>query len=484
MGVTIKEIEEHAKTLDSPSKQQARRAKAFKNGSVHEAAYGRTSLLLRGDDEVLLAIRSEKSKVEDKLRSAESRVRKLEDLLHRQSQLGQLSRPSSAAGFPPTSATTFERHTTTPLTNFSSALSKARESGSRRSSFSSRRISMNNDLEDRGLAQRVANLEAELTAEKAQSAKLEKDAAARTNAEDLLRSQVREAVSTKEDLLGNFEAQQRDFDEYRRQLEEENNNLKLQLENLEDEFDRVVESRENVDKVRALEEELEQLKKDIASEVQKAHGQTESIRYDYNKQRERANSMERGNQKQGEENARLNANVRDLSLQLQKCDQVQENQHRVLRSAFVYLSQGDNAPNDFGLLVDKIEAIAGKSATHLKDIESALETLRADNVALESRIKSQDDEIYNLRERLGSEERQVVSLTEELTTRQTECARLQAQIDRERHDHDDLKVKFASGTTDSEALRSRLTEGEHTIANLSTKLGNHETPGYGFGDPA
>lgn len=471
----LKELEEHVKTLDSPSKQQARRAKAFKNGSVHEAAYGRTSLLLRGDDEVLLALRSEKSKVEDKLKSAESRVRKLEDLLHRQSQLGQLSRPSSAAGFPPTNITTFERHATTPVTNFSSALSKARETGSRRSSVSSRRISMNNDLEERGLAQRVANLEAELTAEKAQSAQLEKDAAARTNAEDLLRSQVREAVSTKEDLLGNFEAQQREFDEYRRQLEEENSNLKLQLENLEDEFDRVVESRENVDKVRALEEELERLKEDTASEVQKAHGQTESLRNDYNKQREKANTMERDNQQQSEENARLNANVKDLSLQLQKCDQAQEDQHRVLRSALFHLSQDGNAPNDFGLLVDEIEAIAGRSATHLRDIESALETLRADNVALESRIKSQDDEIYNLRERLGGEERQVISLTEELTTRQTEYASLQSQVDRERREHDELKVKFASGTTDSEALRSRLTEGEHTIANLSARLGDHET---------
>ena len=471
----LKEIEEHVKSLDSPSKQQARRAKAFKNGSVHEAAYGRTSLLLRGDDEVLLAIRSEKSKVEDKLKSAESRVRKLEDLLHRQSQLGQISRPSSAAGLPPTNITTFERHTTTPVTNFSSALSKARETGSRRSSVSSRRISMTNDLEDRGLAQRVANLEAELTAEKAQSAQLEKNAAARTNAEDILRSQVREAVSTKEDLLGNFEAQQREFDEYRRQLEEENSNLKLQLENLEDEFDRVVESRENVDRVRALEEELEQLKKDTASEVQNVHSQTESLRNDYNKQREKANSMERENRQQSEENARLNAKIKDLSLQLWKYDQAQEDQHRVLRSAFSHLSQDDNAPNDFDLLVGEIEAIAGKSATHLKDIESALETLRADSVALESRIKSQEDEIHNLRERLGGAERQVISLTEELTTRQIECARLQSQIDRERQDYDELKVKFASGTTDSEALRSRLTEGEHTIANLSTRLGDHQT---------
>ena len=477
----FKELEELVKTLDTPSKQQARRAKAFKNGSVHEAAYGRTSLLLRGDDEVMLAIRSEKSKVEDKLKSAESRVRKLEDLLHRQSQMGQLSRPSSAAGFPAMTAPTFERHAATPVTIFSSALSKAREAPSRRSSTSSRRISMNIEPDEKGLAQRIASLEAELIAEKAQSARLEKNAAARINAEDLLKSQVREATSTKEDLLGNLEAQQREFDEYRRQLEDENGNLKIQLENLEDEFDRVVESRENVDKVHTLEEELERLRKDTVSEVQKAHGQTEFIRNDYTIQREKTNRLERENQQQMQEKTQLDANVKQLSLQLENRDHVQEDQHRALRSALLHLSRENKAPEDFGALVDTIEAVAEKSAAHLKDIKDAIAAARADNAALEARVKSQGDEIYDLRERLGSEERQVFTLREELQANRTECATLQSQLDFERSEHNKLKTKFTSGSTDSEVLRSKLTEGERTIADLLSKIKGHEAQNEALG---
>ena len=470
----VAELEELLKALDAPSKQQARRAKAFKNGSVHEASYGRTSLLLRGDDEVMLAMRNEKSKVEDKLKSAESRVRKLEDLLHRQSQMGQLSRPSSAAGFPAMTGPTFERHATTPLTNFSSALTKAREAPSRRSSTSSRRISMNLEPEEKGLAQRVASLEADLAAEKARSARLEKNAAARTNAEDLLKSQVREATSTKEDLLGNLEAQQREFDEYRRQLEEENGNLKTQLENLEDEFDRVVESRENVDKVHALEEEFERLRKDTAGEVQKAHGQTEFIRNDYIIQREKANRLERENQRQVEYKTKLEADVKQFSQQLETKDQLHRDQHRALRSTLLHLSQEKSAPDGFGAMIDTIEAVAEKSANHLKDITDALGAARADNAALESRVKAQGDEIYDLRERLGSGERQVFALREALQENETQCATLQSQLDFERHEHNELKTKFVSGATDSETLRSKLTEGERTIADLLGEINEHK----------
>lgn len=93
----LKEIETAYTTLDAPTKQQSRRAQAFKNGSIRDTAFGRNSLLLRGDDDLLHALKGEKSKLEDKLKSSESRIRKLEDLLHRQSQV---SRPSSSSGNP------------------------------------------------------------------------------------------------------------------------------------------------------------------------------------------------------------------------------------------------------------------------------------------------------------------------------------------------------------------------------------------------
>ena len=466
---SLKEVEEAFKTLDTPSRQQARRAKAFKNGSVHEAAYGRTSLLLRGDDEVLLAMRNDKSKVEDKLKSAESRIRKLEDLLHR-----QYPRPSSASGFPPSGGPPIERFTTSPAIHYPSAMPKARDMGSRRSSVSSRRFSMNNDSEERTLAQRIVTLEADLATEKAQSADLEKQAAVRSNAEDMLKSQVREAISTKEDLLGNLEAQEREFSHERRLLEGENNKLKVKIEELEDEFDRILDSREHDDRIRTLEEELQRLRNESAGEMQRALEQTETLRKNHDVQRERTNNLEREVQQHREENAELGAKAQQMSRRLQNHDHAQADHRRALRSALVHSSHDEEVPGDFTALVETIETVAEKSAAHLKDVKDALEALRADNLSLETRTQNQGDEIYDLRERLGSEERAVLCLREELNTQQTQCSTLQSQLDKERHEHDDLKSKFALEETDSESLRAKLTDTDRISQGLLGKIQDHE----------
>ena len=476
MDESLKEVEEAFKTLDTPSRQQARRAKAFKNGSVHEAAYGRTSLLLRGDDEVLLVMRGEKSKAEDKLKSAESRIRKLEDLLHR-----QYPRPSSASGFPPGSGPSIERYATSPVINFPSALPKAREMESRRSSVSSRRFSMNNDPEERSLAQRIVNLEAELSTEKVQSAEMEKKAIARSNAEDMLKSQVREAISTKEDLLGNLEAQEREFSHERRLLEGENDKLKVKIEELEDDLDRLLDSREHDDRIHTLEEELESLGNKGAGEVQRALEQIETLRNNCDVQSERASNLEREIQQHKEENAELDSKTQEMSRRLQVRDHAEAEHRRALRSALVHSSHDGEIPEDFTALVETTETVAEKSAAHVKGIQDALEALRADNTSLETRVKAQGDEIYDLRERLGSEERAVFSLREELDTQQTQCTTLQSQLDFERHEHDDLKSKFALGETDSESLRAKLTDGERTIEGLLGKIKDHEAQHQNLG---
>ena len=470
MDGSLKEVEDAFKTLDAPSRQQARRAKAFKNGSVHEAAYGRTSLLLRGDDEVLLAIRNEKSKVEDKLKSAESRIRKLEDLLHR-----QYPRPSSVSGFPPGSGPTVERYTTSPVINFpASAIPKPLETGPRRSSVSSRRFSMNNDPEDRSLAQRIVTLEAELATEKAQTAEMDKKAAARSNAENMLKSQVREAISTKEDLLGNLEAQEREFSHERRLLEGENDKLKVKIEELEDDFDRVLDSREHDDRMRTLEDELESLRVKSAGEAQRALEQAEALRSNNDRQRKRASELESEVQQHQEENAELNAKAQQMSRRLQDHDHAQAEHRRALRATLLHSSHEGEIPEDFTALVDTVETIVEKSAAHIKDVRNALEALRADNASLDTRARCQEDEIYDLRERLGSEERTVFSLREEFNTQQTQCTTLKSQLDFERHEHDDLKSRFALGETDSRSLRAKLTDGERTIEGLLGQIKDHE----------
>ncbi|KAL6719000.1 hypothetical protein ACLMJK_003235 [Lecanora helva] len=466
-------IEEDFKTLDTPSKHQSRRARAFKNGSVHEATFTR-SILLREDDDVVIAMKNEKSRIEEKLKSAESRVRKLEDLLHRQSQVSSFSRPSSATGLPPSNGTLFERHASSPVTNLSSVPSKARESGTQRPSVSSRRASMNNDTEEKALTQRVVNLEAEIMNEKAYSADLIKKVTAQTDAEDILKSQIREAMSTKEDLLGNFEALQREFDDERRLLHEENNKVKFQLEQLEDEFDRVLDTREHDEKIRLLEEKLEQVQVTAANDIAVARHQTESLRADLAGQQEQRQMIESELKKQTDDKAELTQNAERLSLRLQAHDKARVDQHRVLRTAFLHLSQDGSAPEDFEFMVDAFESVSAKAATHLKDVQNTLETLRADNGALEARMSGQDDEIYDLRERLGSEERKVFTLQEDLDMNQTQTASLQTQLKSERQEHDQLKTRFASGETGLNALRAQLTDKETHAAALLGQVTEHE----------
>ena len=470
---TLQEIEELLKSLDVPSKEQSRRAKAFKNGSVHEAAFAR-SLLLRGDDEVIVAMRNEKSRVEEKLKSAESRVRKLEDLLHRQSQASSFSRPTSATGFPSNSGPLFERHATAPVTNFSSALSKARETGPRRPSVSSRRVSMNNDPEEKGLAQRIVSLEADLMNEKAHSAELAKKAAAQSNAEDLLKSQIREAISTKEDLLGNLEAQQREFDDERRLLHDQDSKVKIQLDQLEDEFDRVLETREHDDKIRLLEEELEQMKSRAASEVENHYRQLESLRFDLSRQKDQTCDIENKLQQHREEAIGLAQDNAQLNLRLQDCDRAQANHHQALRTTALHLAPETSIPEDFSALTETFETIAEKATIHLRDVKDALETLRADNDALEGRVKRQNEEIYDLRERLGGEERKVFSLQEDLGSQQTEGATLRTQLNNERDELDHLRTKFAAGETDSNALKTQLTDQENQNAELLGQIGKYK----------
>ncbi len=461
------ELEELFKTLDSPTRQQAKRAKAFKNGSVHEAAFGRNSLLLRGDDDLLQMMKSEKYKLEDKLKSAESRIRKLEDLLHRQSQM---SRASTSNPLIISNTPSFERVATSPIPNYTSSLSKTQDGPSRRSSVSSRRISMNHEPEEKTLAQRIVTMEAELAAAKAQSALLQKDAATRINVEDELKVRMQEAVSTKEDLMGNLEAQQREFDGERRSLEDENSRLKLKLEELEDELDRVLESRDNEDRIRYLGEELEKARKDAAAEAQKMREQIDLLENDNTTQYERANSLQRQVQERGDENAWLNVKLNDFSSQLQDRSNMQVNHHRTLRAALLQLSKESTAPEDFASLVDIIEVSAEKSAGLLNQIKEALQSAKADNLNLESRLKDFAQENHDLQEHLGAEEIEVFSLRENIAEQRTQFLSLQGQLDIERQLHSQLQSESAIAKTNSGLLQEQLGDSGKRIATLSDEL--------------
>ncbi len=461
------EVEERAKALDLPTKQQAKRAKAFKNGSIHDTGFGKNSLLLRGDDDLLHSMKNEKSKLEDRLKSSESRVRKLEDLLHRQSQM---PRPPAGNPFGVNAGPHFERHITAPLPQYTSSLARPHEIPSRRSSIASRQNIMTPETEGSNLAQRIVALEAELSAEKAQSAMLRKSAMDQGNVEDELRSRVQEALSTKEDLMKNLEAQQREFDGERRLLEEENRKVKVKVEELEDELDRMLEKHEEEDKVRTLQGEVLALREDAARESAKAQEQIESLRNDQDLRLKMVDKLEKHVEEQRIENAELDKKYRELASTLNNRDQAQSEHHRGLRAALLQLSKDEAAPEDFNSLVDLVEVAAEKFASNVNQVRETLAATQAENLALEERAKERADEIYELTERLGTEEIEVFSARENLAEQKTRCGALAAELDLERKQHSDLRTKVLTAETATEALETRLQVQQREIDDLSTEL--------------
>lgn len=460
------ELEELVKALDLPTKQQVRRAKAFKNGSMHDATFGKNSFLLRGDDDLLQSIKNEKSKLEDRLKSSESRIRKLEDLLHRQSQI---SRPSSGGPFGMNTGPSFERHATSPLLNYTSSLSRPHEIPSRKSSVSSKKTLMN-ETEERSMAQRVMALEAELSAEKAQSAVLQKNATAKENVEDELRSRVQEAVSTKDDLLENLEAQQREFDDERRHLEDENVKFKLKLEEVEDELDRVLENNDSGDKIRTLEGELLTLRDDTTRQNKKAQEQIESLRTNHELQLEKAEKLEKQLEEQRVENSEMDSKHKQLASHLNLRDQAQSEHHRGLRAALLQLSKDEAAPEDFNSLVDLVEVTAEKLASQLNQVRETLAAVEVENLALEARAKERANEIDDLTEKLGSEEIENFSARENLAEQKTRFDVLLTEIHLEREQHGESRTKFSNAEAAIEALQSRLEKRSQEVDDLSTEL--------------
>ncbi|EGP89698.1 uncharacterized protein MYCGRDRAFT_54658 [Zymoseptoria tritici IPO323] len=75
-GPVTEELEQAIKDLDKPTRRQVKHAKAFKNGSMHEAAFGDTSLMLRGDEQGK-ALREANTRLEEDLRAQKSRERRL-----------------------------------------------------------------------------------------------------------------------------------------------------------------------------------------------------------------------------------------------------------------------------------------------------------------------------------------------------------------------------------------------------------------------
>ncbi|TVY65619.1 Autophagy-related protein [Lachnellula suecica] len=447
--------------LNNPTKQQSKRAKAFKAGSIHEAALGRSALLVRGDDDLIRILQDDKQKVEGKLKTAESRVRRLEDLLHRQSQS---SRASTGNVFQLTGLPSPDiQITANPL-----ASPHLHDDLSRRSSVSSRRFSANHGADEKVLQQKLLTAEAELIAEREKVSGLEKEVAVRNGTEDKMKSQVEEANSTKHDLMANFDAQQREFLEERKSLEDEIKRLKSKLEEIEDEMDRYLGSRENEkatvdERVKAIQDEFERYKKEAIAEAQKAQGQVEFLRNDAKLQREANETLE----KQLEN---LTAENRELEARAEKAESLADDQLKALQDVHSQLAPSKAIPDTLPAFAELLVSLSGDLIAELESKKSDATIARSDKDTAQTAIVEIKTEMEQIKEKLDKEESDSLHLREDLSAEKAKFTALEAELTDERSQLNSLRTKIADGETGSEALRTRLEEEEKKVTMISEEL--------------
>lgn len=459
----IAEVSQIVTDLNTPTKQQTRRAKAFKNGSFHEASVGRSTLLVRGDDDIIRTLQSEKAKTETKLKSAESRVRKLESLLHQQSHA---SRTSSGNIFPLPSTASPDEH---DGGNMASS-PQFRDDISRPSSVSSRRYSANKSQDDKAAAQRYIRLEADLIAERERAAGLEKEAATKSVMLTVLRTQVEEATSTKQDLMQNLEAQLREFSTERKSLEDDNRRLKSQLEDYEDSIDR---SRENErmtldEQLHTLRTELNKVRADAEAESQKAQGQVDFLRGDAQLQRESNDTLQKQLNRVREEN-------KELKDRLDSAEGGQREATASLRGLHSVIFPASDEQAQAAVLAEnlssRIKDLMTQAGVHERDLALA----HADRDAAQEKLSEVRKELAEVKDRLSSDESETVRLKEEIVGESAKYAALESDMAEHQHELTSLRTKFAEGETGAEALRSRVKEEEQKVTSLIAQLTGSRT---------
>ena len=428
------DLSQQLKEVDAPTRQQRRRAKAFKHGSVFDLS--RSSMLLRGDDNAR-GLQEEKTKLEERLKGSESRIRKLEDLLHRQSHLSRPSSGTFGPDFP------------------SSPASPHPDALSRRSSVSSRRVSMTQSPEDRVLVQRIVTLEAELAAERDAIQKLHKEAHVERQSNS---DKYQEAQSTKKDLIGNLEARQREFEDERRYLEGEIKKFQLRTEKFEEDMDQLEHEKQEADeRIHQLEIDVETAHATAAEEAQKASDLNEQVQAQQNTERD------------------YQAKIEELEFQRTEWTQKDQENYQALQSAFFNLSPGGAMPSELPGIIKAIEVLSEGLSIHARSAEDSASKAMAENKALEEKVKQLESEVEGQVKKSEVREAEMTGLSEELSQLRTKLDDVTAELNQERSTLHALQSQVSAGESGSDELRERVAEEERKQADLSQKLADAES---------
>lgn len=434
LATIAQELTQSYKELDAPTRQQRRKAKAFKQGSIFDM--GRSSLFLRGDD-MMRSLKDEKNKVEDRLKGSESRIRKLEDLLHRQSHM---SRPTSGhfgLDFP------------------SSPASAHPDTHSRRSSVSSRRMSTNQTSEEKALAQRIATLEAELGAERDTLQRVHKETHAERQSNT---DKMQEEQSTKKDLIGNLESRQREFDDERRYLEGEAKRFRIRAEELEEEMDRMMDSRDH--EKQDADERIQQLE----IELHDAHANAEEEALKANNLTGQADS----------EKENLRAKVEELEKRDVEVKKRDQEHYNILQTTFMNLSPGGVVPDEVPSMIKAIEVLSEGLSIHAKRADENAAKAISESKALEERVSQMESEAEELRTKSDTRESELSRVTQDLSEEKSKLSTVTSELNDERSRLNALQSQFLAGETGSDALREQVAEEERKSSELSQKIAEVE----------
>ncbi|CBF83808.1 autophagy protein ATG11 [Aspergillus nidulans FGSC A4] len=431
------ELAQAFKELDAPTRVQRRRAKAFKQGSIFDLS--RSSLLLHSD-EIVRSLRDEKLKLEEKLRGSESRIRKLEDLLHRHSHLGRPSSGNFSIDFP------------------ASPASPHPDPMSRRSSVSSRRLSSNQTSEEKNLVNRIVHLEADLAIERETVQRLQREADAERQSNT---NKMQEAQSTKNDLIGNLEARQREFSDERRYLEGEVKRFKIRVEELEEELDRLTDSRDH--EKQDADERMHQLE----LELQDAHARADA------EMRKANNLLE---QMQSHREAADRSKLRMDELEKQATERTQKDQEvrHALQAAFMNLSPGGSVPDEIVDIIKAIDVLSEGLTIHAKTAEDNAMKAAAENKTLIEQLEKMESNYENAKSASEQYQTQLTQAREEVEQEQSKVKAIESELNDERASLLELESKLAAGETGAGALREHVAEEEQKLNNMSQQLAETE----------
>jgi autophagy-related protein 11 len=440
----VETVLQRMKDLESAVRRP--RPKAFKNGSVQDLA---ASASVTGD---MRALQEDKARLEDKVKASESRVRKLEDLLHRQSQV---SRPGSGVVVPGP-VVDFGRHSPSP-----GAFQKHNELP-QRPSISLRRYS--NGLDEKAAAQKISALESQVQ-------KLQEETTAERRSSTESRDKMQEAESVKQDLMANFEAQRQEFEEERQILDDERHNLKIRIEELEDELDRILGSRDHMklthdQKITDLRLELDELRETHRSSQEQAQVRTENLERDLLTQRDRSATLERQLQEcRDERNAARNQNM-DLANRLRAQEEEQQDLIGSLQVIHSTLSPAGSAPDDLKRLARALEILSEGAAIHARGLDDSLQLATAENKSLEDKLAHLDRQLKSVSAKTTAAEARSSSLNETLEHERNKLKAVRDELQGTQTELDTFRAKLAAGETGSDALRERLAEEEKRVAEL------------------